>query len=79
MFADFDSFNTLFHNPSVRSKAQKENETVQAGRYFAAKQHICENSTQAVGKHCKPNHDVQHDDSADTHRKTVYQLRNVKL
>jgi hypothetical protein len=45
---------------------------VQAGHYFAAKQHICENCTQSVGKHCKSNHDVQRGDSADAHRKTVY-------
>jgi hypothetical protein len=47
---------------------------VHAGRYFAAEQRIRENSTQLVGKHCKSNHDVQHGDSADAHRKTVYQL-----
>ncbi len=79
VLADFDGFYTLLHNPSVRSKAQKENETVQAGHYFAAKQHIRENSTQAVGKHCKSNHDVQHGDSADAHRKNVYQLCIAKL
>ena len=77
VFADFDGFNTLLHNPSVRSKAQKENETVQAECYFAAKQHICENSSQSVGKQCKSNHDVQHGDSADTYTEncvsTVYE------
>ena len=56
-----------------------ENETVQAGHYFSAKQHIFENSTQSVGKHCKTNHDVQYGHSADAHRKTVYQLCIIKL